>query len=148
MKTKTKIELIALALILFSLYFYSQTKLKENFQVILVQSIPMTVDVADNSIKIKKGLMFKEKIDGDGMIFVFEESDYHSFWMKNMNFPIDIAFVDEQLKIVEIKEMHPGEVIHTPNVPIKYAIEAEIGWFQKRNISVGSEVTLPSNLHP
>src|SRR5262245_15540420 len=43
------------------------------------------------------GLMFRPSLPRDrGMLFVFENSDFHGIWMKNCKFPIDILWLDEQ----------------------------------------------------
>ena len=52
--------------------------------------------------------MFREIILPDqGMLFVFEEEDIHSFWMKNMKFSIDILWLDKEKRIVHIKKHAP-----------------------------------------
>ena len=60
------------------------------------------VEVADTLKKRSLGLgkrAFLKK--GWGMLFVFEKRIPHSFWMKNMRFPIDIIWLDNQ-RIVEL----------------------------------------------
>ena len=50
-------------------------------------------------------LLRRNKLKEDeGMLFVFDHSDKYSFWMKDMNFPIDIIWIGEDLQIVFIKK--------------------------------------------
>lgn len=49
-------------------------------------------------------LMFRESIDeNEWMFFTFDSSDAHGIWMKNMEFPIDIIWLDENHSIVDIQ---------------------------------------------
>jgi hypothetical protein len=53
----------------------------------------MTADLALTSEQREKGLSVKDKLkENEAMLFVFEESAKHSFWMKDMKFPIDIIW--------------------------------------------------------
>jgi uncharacterized membrane protein (UPF0127 family) len=54
------------------------------------------------------GLMFRPSLAPDrGMLFSFERSDFHGIWMKNCRFPIDIVWLDEERKVVDVKEGAP-----------------------------------------
>ena len=55
-----------------------------------------------------RGLMFRDSLDPDrGMLFVFPQSDFHAFWMKNCRFPIDIIWLSPEKKIVHIERVVP-----------------------------------------
>lgn len=61
-----------------------------------------SVDVAKTDLQKEKGLSVYSKLAQDkGMIFPYEKSDYYTFWMKDMKFPIDIIYIDNG-KIVDI----------------------------------------------
>jgi uncharacterized membrane protein (UPF0127 family) len=54
------------------------------------------------------GLMFRPSLPMDrGMLFFFETADFHGIWMKNCKFPIDIVWLDEEKKVVDVKEGAP-----------------------------------------
>ena len=54
------------------------------------------------------GLMFRPSLPEDrGMLFVFDELDFHAIWMKNCRFPIDILWLDEARKVVHLAEAVP-----------------------------------------
>ncbi len=42
-----------------------------------------------------------------GMLFFFEKPDFHSFWMKNMKFPIDIIFIRNNKIVTIFKNASP-----------------------------------------
>lgn len=56
----------------------------------------ITTYVMDNKELRAKGLMNITKMEKDGMIFVYEEADSRSFWMKNTYMPIYIYFLDKE----------------------------------------------------
>jgi hypothetical protein len=79
-------------------------------------------------------------------LFVFDSSALHSIWMKDMNYAIDIIWVDEESKIVYTKndatpESYPESFVS--DKPARYVIETVAGFVSKNNIKVGDTVTLP-----
>ena len=83
--------------------------------------------------------MFRESLEQDrGMLFVFENTDYHSFHMKNTFIPLDIAFINEEGVIESIKELDPMNPIPVyPDGEIRYAVEVNRGWFAENEVVVG-----------
>ena len=78
-------------------------KMKEEFI-----SLPLQLEVPQNDGEFKLGLMFRESLEQDrGMLFIFENTDNHSFHMKNTFIPLDIAFINEEGIIESIKELNP-----------------------------------------
>jgi uncharacterized membrane protein (UPF0127 family) len=77
----------------------------------------------------------------NGMLFVFEQKAGHCFWMKNTLLPLSIAFIDDDGKIINIEEMKPqSEENHCPLKPIRYALEMNSNWFEKRQLRAGKLV--------
>lgn len=80
-------------------------------------------------------------------LFIFDNSSYHSIWMKDMNYSIDIIWVDEDKTIVHIEEnvspdTYPDESF-TTDVPAKYVIETVAGFVGDNDVEIGDIVTLP-----
>ncbi|MCX8116684.1 MAG: DUF192 domain-containing protein [Desulfobacterota bacterium] len=100
------------------------------------------MEVARRPEERAKGLMGRRHLGEDeGMLFVFEEEGYHSFWMKNTLIPLSIAFIDKDGRVVKIADMEPLTLTsHTPPKPILYALEMNRGWFKKRGVRVGDVV--------
>jgi len=68
----------------------------------------LQVQIADTEPRRVRGLMFQEQLPYDeGMIFVFDESGFHSLWMLNMQFPLDMIWFDRDSKIVHIEKNVP-----------------------------------------
>jgi len=68
-------------------------------------------EIADTLGERERGLSGKQSLGDDkGMLFIFEEETLPGFWMKDMKFPIDILWIDENKKIVGIeKNMQAGD---------------------------------------
>jgi uncharacterized membrane protein (UPF0127 family) len=97
------------------------------------------VEVAKTPHQHSKGLMFRDKLDEDsGMIFIFEKPRVLSFWGMNTFIPLDIAFLDEQGTIKDIRRIKRHDLNSVKSsCPCKYAIELEDGWFSKNGIKEG-----------
>jgi uncharacterized membrane protein (UPF0127 family) len=105
------------------------------------------VYIADSQSKTTEGLMFisdDELADDEGMIFIFEKPAPLSFWMRNTLIPLDIAYLDESGKILNIRTMQPldEETKHPSAGPAKYAVEMKAGWFERNGIQAGERVDL------
>ena len=145
---------VLLALIpLGALYLYAEHQgipMREIFSpgvtVAHVGEIPITVEVVDTPEKRTLGLSGRKELDTSGMLFVFDSSDYHGIWMKDMLFAIDIIWIDESLSVVGIEErVRPDSYPRTfrPPVPARYAIETVENYVDTFGIGVGDAVRLP-----
>lgn len=108
-------------------------------------------EVAATEHERQVGLMNRSHLPAQaGMLFVFEKSAQHCFWMKNTLLPLSIAFLDSTGKIVDLADMKPqSEESHCPNRPIRYALEMNQGWFRSHGATVGAVVNgIPSLRKP
>ena len=88
------------------------------------------------------GLMWrKEMPTNHGMIFAFPKAGVQCFWMKNTLLPLSVAFIDDNGRVVNIDEMKPQtEDSHCSAEPVRFVLEMNSGWFQKRGIKAGSKI--------
>ncbi|MCH2152005.1 MAG: DUF192 domain-containing protein [Phycisphaerales bacterium] len=64
------------------------------------------LELAVSPEAIEQGLMFRENIpEGTGMLFLFDRSEIHQFWMGNCLTDIDIIFLDGAGHITAAHEM-------------------------------------------
>jgi len=114
----------------------------------------LTVKIAYSKERQAKGLMNVTSLkDNEGMIFVYDEPSYLSFWMKNTLIPLSIAFVEADGRIAEIYDMKvEGDkkdrdfpVYQSPTM-VRYAIEAPLGWFTLNNIEKTEHIKIPEEL--
>lgn len=122
------VSVVALLILLFSLVFSNRN---EKVAILKINNTQINIEVADNDLKREKGLSGRVEIAKDeGMLFVFEREDYYGFWMKDMNFPIDIAWLDKNKKIVHIENSVSPETyskkippkVFKPNSPSLYVL--------------------------
>ena len=98
-------------------------------------------EVARTFEERERGLMYRETLEkGRGMLFVFPDAQIRSFWMKNTFIPLDIAYLDAELRIVDIQAMEAETLDSHPSAqPAMFALEVPLGWFQEVGILVGAQ---------
>ena len=112
------------------------------------QKIKLNAEFAISNEQHQRGLMNRLSIpDNFGMLFLFEEEDYRSFWMKNTFIDLSIAYIGSNKKILEIIDMKAVKSsldMDPPSYPssvkAKYALEVNKGWFEKNKIKVGDKI--------
>ena len=94
------IIVVGIVIILIFLYF-KRTPTK--YTNVKIGNASIKAEIADTSLKKIKGLMFRKQLQKDqGMLFVFNYDNYHGIWMMNMSFPIDIIWIDNEKKVVDV----------------------------------------------
>lgn len=98
------------------------------------------VEIANDPIKRENGLMDRKSMGkNNGMLFKFPYARRLSFWMKNTYIPLDIAYVDDNGKILQIEQMSPLNTrAIVSNHECRYALEVNKGWFKDNGIKVGN----------
>lgn len=151
---------IIILLIPFSIfYFYTKSQgvsMTEVFNVstpvLHIGEIPLRVEIADTDATREKGLSGRKEFpDVNGILFIFDKPDYHGIWMKDMNFPIDVIWIDENLTVVGITtgltpESYPDT--YRPPTRIKYVVETDTHFADTFGIGVGNKVSLPLGYRP
>lgn len=114
------------------------------------------VEVADTDFERRQGLSKRESLgENVGLLFVFEEENITpSFWMKDMQFAIDIIWIDDG-KVVQVDEnIEPPSAdtpdsslkLFAPATPVDYALEVNAGFSERNGIEKGAEVNLSTAL--
>jgi uncharacterized protein len=110
------------------------------------EEVPVRVEIADTDAEWQTGLMGRTTLEGDaGMLFVFDQEQTLSFWMKDTLIPLSIAYIDAEGRIVDIQDMQPLDDIPPQYVsaePARYALEVNQGFFEERSVTVGDMVEL------
>jgi uncharacterized membrane protein (UPF0127 family) len=108
---------------------------------ISVDSTTLYLLIADNEPAREKGLGGLAALHPDqGMLFVFDESDFYPFWMKDMQFPIDMIWLDEDYHIVHIEknispDSYPTEYVSREKA--KYVLEVNAGFAEIHSLKYG-----------
>lgn len=95
------------------------------------------VEIADSFFSRLRGLLGRTELkEGQGLI-IKPCNSIHTFGMK---FPIDVAFVDQNNKVIKIMENTAKAKVSPIVKNSKYVIEARSGEFQAKNLQVGDLV--------
>lgn len=159
MRRTAKIAKIIRILLYLGIAFmlFSQAKAEGDFKVQKIKIGPQTLDVeiADDDHKRSLGLMNRKVLkDGKGMLFIFDQEQQLSFWMKNTLIPLSIGYFDQNKKLFEILDMKPASPmeVRPPSYPSsrpgKYALEVPIGWFARNKIKPGATFTFVDQVKP
>lgn len=83
--------------------------------------------------------------ESEALLLVYAADSKWPIWMKDMKVPIDIVWLDEKKKVVDIvRDVSPDEgtdVTHTPKEKARYVIELQAGTAAKKTIHEGSQAT-------
>jgi uncharacterized membrane protein (UPF0127 family) len=100
-----------------------------------------TAQIADNDPLRELGLSYRDSLDDNSaMLFVFEKPSVYKFWMKDMKFPIDMIWLDENKEVIHIeKDVKPETFPESfgPNKNAKYIIEIKANRVDQIGLSVG-----------
>lgn len=82
------------------------------------------VEIADTSEKQEKGLMGRESLPEDqGMLFIYDEPQDLSYWMKNTLISLDIIFIDDDMEVVSVKQGQPMSEEPITEDDVQYVLE-------------------------
>jgi uncharacterized membrane protein (UPF0127 family) len=112
----------------------------------------ITADIDGRSLKLKvastpDSMMqgysnSDEPREGEGMIFIYPESAPLYFWMKGVDFPLDIIFFDSAMNMVEYLTMEPCGSAREEDLPryqsskpARFAVEVPANWCESNKIS-------------
>lgn len=103
--------------------------------------------LADDTERRTRGLMFvKHLADDEGMLFVFEQPQPISMWMKNTYISLDMLFVAADGKIVRVAANTEPMSLKTieSGGPALAVIELKAGSAARLHITKGARVTHPA----
>lgn len=160
MMKDTILLLIGLGVIIGSIYLFLSKPAPVNYQqeevitqelwrsaeYVKIGEALIRIEIADTPEEISLGLSGRESLEeGSGLLFIMPTSARHGFWMKDMRFPIDIIWIDENWVVVDIsREVRPETFPEkfSPRIPAQYVLEVPAGTVEQMYIDIGQEVYL------
>lgn len=142
----------------------------ETLPTVIIGDTAVIVEIADDVFERSRGLSGRESLpENQGMLFVFDNPDFHGIWMKEMFFPIDIVWIgtsnsdnfvqedknedvdtsnnlsknSETFYIIDVKkDAQPDSYpeVFYPKKSSLYVLEINSGFLDKHNIKIGDEV--------
>ena len=116
-----------------------------NLYPIEVGNVKIYVEIATTAGQIEKGLSGRNALsENQGMLFIFEKSDFHIFWMKGMLFPLDFIWIKGS-KIVDLTENVQPEDYQPPNMlmpksSVDKVLEVKAGFIKDNGVKIGETV--------
>lgn len=102
----------------------------------------ITLEIANTPEERAQGLMNRESLEQDrGMLFMYEEEDDRSFWMKNTTIPLDIIFLDSEMQVINIEKADPEPNTADENLE-RYTSEEAAKYVLEVNQNVSEEIGL------
>ncbi len=101
------------------------------------------IEIADSEYKTILGLMFrKEMQENQGMLFLFDNEEPRSFWMKDTYISLDIIYADASKKIVTIHKYTTPFTTdgYKSTKPARFVVEVIAGFTDKYNIKTGDTI--------
>jgi len=118
---------------------------RHDIDVFISDTVILQTFVTQNKKEREIGLSRHAELASDeAMLFVFDQLGLYSFHMPNMDFPIDIIWLNEQKEIVHIKKSaHPSDYpeIYVSSSPAMYVLEVVDGFTDVHDIQVGDLVS-------
>ena len=115
-------------------------------------TLQLALQLAVSAEQRRMGLMERRRLADDaGMLFVYDSTQPPDagFWMYRTRIPLDIAFLDSAGVIRAMRSMTPcpttlaeGCPTYPPDVPYRYALEVNAGFFARRGIGIGHSLLL------
>lgn len=82
------------------------------------------VEIADTPEKQEKGLMGRKSLpENQGMLFIYDEPQDLSYWMKNTLISLDIIFIDDDMEVVSVKQGQPMSEEPITEDDVQYVLE-------------------------
>jgi len=104
----------------------------------------LDIEIAETEYETQTGLMYRDAMeDTQGMLFIFPEVAFHSFYMKNTKIALDIIYIDENLRIASIqKNAQPmDETSLSSGVAVQYVLEVNAGLTDAWKVTEGDRIS-------
>jgi uncharacterized membrane protein (UPF0127 family) len=114
--------------------------------IVTIDNQSFNVSIANSEKDREIGLSETKSLDqNQGMLFLFNNPGYYSFWMKNMKFPIDIIFINnDQIVTIhdnaQIIKAQENPMLYTPTQSSDKVLEIQAGLSEKYNFKIGDKV--------
>ncbi len=142
-KYKRFIQSLVILLVLFVVIIFVLRPVTSPKQ-LLINGQVFNVEVADTPKLLVRGLSGHTPLSSrEGMLFIFNTPGDYGIWMKDMTFPIDIIWINENNRVVTIeKAVSPQtypKVFHS-SVNSLYVLETASGEANRINLKNGDLV--------
>lgn len=121
---------------------------RERTVILEISGRKFVVEIADTPESRSRGLMHRKSLPDDrGMLFVFDRDQNLSFWMKNTEIPLSIAFMTKDGEIREIRDLTPHSLRPVESShAVRLALEVPRGTFERLGVKAGDRIPIPEEV--
>lgn len=122
-------------------------------QQLKINDTTINVEIADTDSQRAQGLGGRASLpQNSGMLFIFSKPDIYKFWMKDMKFPLDFIWINNNT-VVDLLPNIPNPPSNTPDnalpiyepvTQVNEVLEVNAGFISSHSIRVGDKVELVS----
>ncbi len=144
--TRTGI-LIAIGIVVLVILAFSRTQSTDSNATLMIHAPSGVIHaiIAATAQDQSRGLGLRDSMPGnEGMLFPFRDPGSYGFWMKDMRFPLDMVWVDQNKAVIGVTpDIPPDSYPNTffPSRPISYVLELNAGQAIKYGIATGTKLT-------
>jgi len=105
--------------------------------------VTVRVEVANTDPLRMRGLMYRETLAEDaGMIFLFDDTEHLTFWMRNTLVPLDMVFITADKRVLGVVENATPQTDDPREVPgdSRYVLEVNAGFARRTGVTAGTLV--------
>lgn len=141
--------LLVLGLVGGTAYFAFEPQLRPHVTLHLGDGVFLT-RVAKTTEAREKGLSKTSSLrESEGMLLVFDTDGKWTIWMKDMNYPLDLIWLDKDKKVVYIVKNAPPESYpfesFSPKQEARYVVEVPAGTVGRKSVVIGSQAEFDEN---
>lgn len=107
------------------------------------EPVTVNLEVVQTPEARQRGLMYRKQLAPNaGMLFIFDRSEFHSFWMHNTLVPLDMIFITSDWRVLGVVENATPLTDSPRNVPgdSQYVLEVNAGFSRRSGLQPGTEV--------
>ena len=115
-----------------------------------VDDVVIPVELAVTPEERITGLSGRDNLNsGSGMLFIFEVETRHRFWMREMEFPLDMIWINGDCRVVDVSvnvpPPEPGTSLedlprYSPGAPAMYVLEINGGEAEALGLGAGDRI--------
>lgn len=117
---------------------------------IVVGNDTISVEISDTSALRERGLSYHaDLLPNTGMLFVYPDVGQRVYWMKGMNFCLDIVWINDGQIVGAAESVCPepgrpdADLDRYPSTgTVQYVLEVPAGWLAERGYGAGTPVDL------
>lgn len=123
-----------------------KTKKKDYSKVLLkIKDKEIDTEVVFSSEAKAQGLSNRESLEnGEAMLFLMSKEDHPNFVMREMNFPLDIVFINKGEVVKVFHQAEPEGITYRRNYnygPADMVLELPGGYFVDNNLELGASIS-------